>query len=234
MGLPVYVYAKGKRPIGKGQEVWEWGVKVHPKVRAELMRRRENRINQAHGASGALPGRDAPALETLTAQALRFETGGGEPAETCLAFAALQVCWVRMSGALEQPPAEKVSDRTGGCPVCGSPPVASVVHSEGSLAGTRFVVCSLCATEWHLVRIKCVNCHSTKGIGYLEVDGAGGVVKAETCDECRTYTKIIYTEKAPRAEAFADDLASLALDVLVSEAGWQRAAPNPFLIPGDL
>jgi len=100
------------------------------------------------------------------------------------------------------------------------------------LAGSRFLVCSLCATEWHLVRIKCTNCHSTKGIAYLEIEGVGAPVKAETCDECRTYTKIIYTEKAPGADAFADDLASLGLDLLVGEAGWRRATPNPFLLPG--
>jgi FdhE protein len=116
--------------------------------------------------------------------------------------------------------------------VCGSPPVASLVHSAGALAGSRFLVCALCATEWHLVRIKCANCASTKGIAYLEIEGEGGLVKAETCDECQTYTKIIYTEKAPDAEAFADDLASLGLDLLADEAGWRRATPNPFLLPG--
>jgi FdhE protein len=116
--------------------------------------------------------------------------------------------------------------------VCGSLPLASLVHSKGSLAGSRFLVYSLCAAEWHLVRIKCANCHSTKGIAYLEIEGTGGPVKAETCDECRTYTKIPYTEKAPEADAFADDLASLGLDLLVGVAGWRRAVPNPFLLSG--
>jgi FdhE protein len=56
-------------------------------------------------------------------------------------------------------------------------------------------------------------------------------VKAETCDECRTYTKILYKDKDPESESFADDLATLGLDVLVGEAGWARATPNPFLVP---
>ena len=118
------------------------------------------------------------------------------PAEASLAFAALQVCWTRMAGDLLQPEGDDATDRVRACPVCGSPPLASLVHARGSLAGSRFLVCSLCATEWHLVRIKCTNCHSTKGIAYLEIEGVGAPVKAETCDECRTYTKIIYTEKA--------------------------------------
>ncbi len=56
-------------------------------------------------------------------------------------------------------------------------------------------------------------------------------IKAETCDECGNYTKIIYMDKAPEAEPFADDLASLDLDILVGDAGWARATPHPFLVP---
>src|SRR5271169_1422748 len=98
--------------------------------------------------------------------------------------------------------------------------------------GLRFLVCTLCATEWHLVRIKCASCASTEGIAYFEIEGAGGLVKAETCDQCRTYSKIVFAEKDADAEVFADDLATLALDILVDEAGWRRSTPNPFLLPG--
>ena len=170
-------------------------------------------------------------LDALVDKMVCFETGEVEPAEGCLLFAALQTCWTGKAGVIG-PWAVPSPDRAGACPVCGSPPIGSLVHSAGSLSGSRFLVCSLCATEWHLVRIKCANCHSTKGIAYLEIEGAGAPVKAETCDECRTYTKIIYTEKTPGADAFADDLASLGLDLLVDEAGWHRATPNPFLLPG--
>jgi FdhE protein len=179
-----------------------------------------------------LAGQSVDTLDALAEKVLHFESNDAEPAEGCLAYAALQVYWTRMAGELILPGGADVADRAGTCPVCGSPPLASLVHSTGSLAGSRFLVCSLCATQWHLVRIKCANCHSTKGIAYLEIEGAGGSIKAETCDECRTYTKIIYSEKAPGADAFADDLASLGLDLLVGEAGWHRAAPNPFLFPG--
>jgi FdhE protein len=186
---------------------------------------------ETRAALECLVGQDADALDMLAERAVRFESGEAEPAQACLAFAALQVCWTRMASLLAP---EDVNLPEGGvaCPVCGSPPVASVVHSAGSLAGVRFLVCSLCAAEWHLVRIKCATCASTGGIAYLEIEGAGGLVKAETCEQCRSYTKIVYTEKDPRAEPFADDLASLGLDVLVDEAGWNRANPNPFLLPG--
>lgn len=186
---------------------------------------------EAAAAVRTLRNLPADALEVLATRAAHFEEGGRDPAQACFLVAALQVYWVRMAGLLD---AEDVKPASGGsaCPVCGAPPLASVVYSTGALTGTRFLLCALCATEWHLVRIKCANCDSTKGIAYHEIEGGKGSVKAETCDECRTYTKILYTEKDPEAEPFADDLATLGLDVLVNEAGWHRAHPNPFLIPG--
>ena len=47
-------------------------------------------------------------------------------------------------------------------------------------------------------------------------------VKAESCDECRTYAKMIYQMHDPKLDPFADDLASLGLDLMVAEAGWSR------------
>ena len=50
--------------------------------------------------------------------------------------------------------------------------------------------------------------------------------------DCRTYAKMLYQAKDTKADPFADDLASLGLDVLVAEAGWSRHAPNPLLLVG--
>jgi FdhE protein len=148
---------------------------------------------------------DADALDRLAEAALFLEIGEAERAAGCLAFAALQVHWTRLAGLIDATGFQAL-DRPGACPVCASPPVASLVHSNGSLAGLRFLVHALCATEWHLVRIKCSSCTSTEGIAYFEIEGAGGLVKAETCDQCRTYSKIVFAEKDADAEVFADDL----------------------------
>jgi FdhE protein len=64
------------------------------------------------------------------------------------------------------------------------------------------------------------------------IEGDNGVVHAETCRGCDTYVKLLYEAKDTRVDPFADDLASLALDVLVGEAGWSRHAPNPLLLMG--
>ena len=63
----------------------------------------------------------------------------------------------------------------------------------------RFCACALCGTLWNYVRIKCTLCGSTKGIGYQEVEGGAGTVKAETCDNCRGYVKILHQHKDPDA-----------------------------------
>jgi FdhE protein len=211
---------------------WQPDSSWQRRLAAILDRLRTTPLTEAmRAALECLAGQDADALDAVAEMAVQFEGGKAEPAQACLAFAALQVCWMHHASLLA---AEDVHlpEEGVGCPVCGSPPVSSVVHAAGSLAGVRFLVCSLCATEWHLVRIKCANCNSTKGIAYHEIEGGGGLVKAETCDECWTYTKIVYLEKDLHAEVFADDLATLGLDIMVDEAGWRRASPNPFLLPG--
>jgi FdhE protein len=146
--------------------------------------------------------------------------------------AALQVYWTKMALAVG---AEGFSRRVsyGLCPLCGSHPVASVVRIGGAAQGLRYLVCSLCASEWHVVRVKCSACASTKGIGYFGIEGAMGAIKAETCDECKTYLKIFYLEQDPAVEPVADDLATLALDLLVDERGYNRAGPNLLIFPGQ-
>ncbi len=176
---------------------------------------------------------DEVGLERLAERLLEGTVGKAELALSCFAAAALQAYWSRMA-ALIDPASLGPLERQCDCPVCGSPPLASIMPSTPSLERTRYLVCRLCSTEWRYVRIKCAHCQSTKGIAYEEIAQGQGQVKAETCDECKTYTKIFYAERDAAIEAFADDLASLGLDVLVSEAGWQRAAANLFLLPGEV
>jgi FdhE protein len=40
----------------------------------------------------------------------------------------------------------------------------------------------------------------------------------------------LYQAKDMQVDPFADDLATLGLDVLVAEAGWARHAPNALLL----
>ncbi len=141
--------------------------------------------------------------------------------------AALQVYWTHMARALGEQSIGKL-EQGGLCPVCGSHPVAGIVRIGGAQQGLRYLSCSLCATEWHMVRIKCSSCESTRGISYYVLEGSNGAIKAESCDECNSYLKLFYMEKDHQVEPVADDLASLALDVLMDETGKARSGPNLF------
>ena len=136
------------------------------------------------------------------------------------------------------------TDDASACPCCGSRPTASITHIGGVVAGHRYLHCSLCAAQWHMVRIKCSHCSSTKGINYQSarpLDGSVGpaaaaaadAVQAETCDACGHYLKVVHTEKDRHVDPVADDLATLTLDLLVSEAGLQRHGVNLLLLFGD-
>jgi FdhE protein len=154
------------------------------------------------------------------------------PAETVadhiFAAAALQVAAARRTARLDALLPQPVAD--GVCPCCGGPPATSAVISTIDLDGVRYVQCSLCAAQWNHVRVKCVSCGSTKGIHYQAIEGIADTIKAETCDECKTFVKILNQRKDAELEPVADDVASLGLDILVSEAGWRRAGVNPFLL----
>ena len=149
-------------------------------------------------------------------------------AEHIFAAAALQVVAAQRAAQLDPVLPQPVAD--GVCPCCGGPPGSSVVVGDANIEGVRYVQCSLCATQWNHVRVKCVSCGSTKGIAYQAIEGIANTIKAETCDECRTYVKILNQRKDMELEPVADDVASLGLDLLVTEAGWRRAGVNPFLL----
>ncbi|MFA8326248.1 formate dehydrogenase accessory protein FdhE [Burkholderia ubonensis] len=153
-----------------------------------------------------------------------------DPATAPFLMAALQVVWTDLASRT-QPADVPFLDQPGLCPVCGTHPVASVVRVGGQYEGYRFLQCGLCTTEWHMVRTKCSHCDSTKGIAYHGIEGGSEAVKAESCDECKTYRKIGYQNKDYDFEPLADDLASLTLDLLMNEAGYQRSSPNPLLWP---
>jgi FdhE protein len=179
---------------------------------------------------------DASRIEGLAERVLHTELFGADSALLPYVAAALQVLWT--AGAAQLGAGEIIAlDVPGVCPCCGFLPVASVVRGGGEVGNLRYLHCALCNTEWNLVRIKCSSCDATGGISYRHLEVAGGetvdaAVRAETCEACKTYLKIVYTEK-DAVDPVADDLATLALDILVDEAGYARSGPNLLLVPGN-
>jgi FdhE protein len=176
---------------------------------------------------------DETQLEAAAANLLAGIYAELDPGEAPLIASALQVYWVKLALQLGAR-ATSHPAQIGLCPVCGSHPVGSVVRIGGAQQGLRYLVCSLCASEWHVVRIKCSACGSTKGISYLGIEGVSEAIKAECCDECKTYLKIFYLEKDTSMVPVADDLASLTLDMLVDQEGYNRIGPNLLFLPGSI
>ncbi|EYC50127.1 formate dehydrogenase [Hylemonella gracilis str. Niagara R] len=193
---------------------------------------------------------DALAHRMVTRLALLQTPGKSTEAEELalqpLVLAALQVTYTHRASHLRAADVP-YTDPASICPVCAAPPVVSVLRIGGQSAGHRYLHCGLCATEWHMVRVKCSHCESTAGIHYQGVESQAEdtdadavrkntsdkkeqqVVLAETCDHCHGYRKIVNQEKDPLAEPLADDLATLTLDLLMSETPYARAGANPLL-----
>jgi FdhE protein len=145
--------------------------------------------------------------------------------------AALQVYFTRLAASLPGPSLRLLTQR-GLCPCCGSTPVSGVITEAAQTRGARYLYCSLCATAWNHVRAVCITCGQSRSVALKGIEGESGAVKAETCNDCHTYAKMLYQARDMQVDPFADDLATLGLDVLVAEAGWSRHAPNPLLLVG--
>jgi FdhE protein len=209
------------------------------------------------GALGAHPGFPAQVSEAISRirraprdwierQADALLQSGDEAIDAATApivMAALQVHGAATAAAFT---ADRVDllDVPGLCPLCGCQPVASMLYAQSPFQGYRYLHCALCTAEWHMVRVQCTGCGASgKSIAYQsavigtseENDGsaAESAVRAETCEECHGYRKILYQEKDPGVEPVADDLASLSLDLLLGQGGYHRLSGNPLLWQPD-
>ncbi len=188
---------------------------------------------------------DTDYLEAQADALLAGRISAVDLAQASFISAALQVYWVHMVTACHalRAPEQYAAldlDKETTCPCCGSPPTASMVRAEGGMAGLRYLSCSLCGTQWNMVRIQCTCCLGEKQVSYLSLSLADApededsratpsAVQAEACDECGSYMKIMHVDREPFVDPVADDLASLPLDVLVSESGKMRRGVNLML-----
>lgn len=182
-------------------------------------------------AAAAVQTLRAASSETLTAimsEALGVGSTTADLPQRIFVTAGLQVHASRIAAQLDADALKPISD--GVCPACGSPPVASSVVGWPKANNSRFCTCSLCSTHWNVVRVKCALCSETGGISYHTIDGQSDAVKAETCDKGRHYLKIAYQINHHKLEPFADDVATIGLDMLMREEGWTRGGRNLFLL----
>ncbi len=182
----------------------------------------------AREARAALRAAGAAEREALADRYLDGNVAAGEAAQAVFVAAALQVAWTRMAALLDAADLEARQTDGGQCPACNSPAVAGLISPGGTKFGHRHLHCSLCATSWRYVRVRCVHCGGTDKVSFRNLAGTS-YLRAECCEVCHGYSKVFYLESARALEPLADDLASLGLDILVGEEGFSRV-PNPFVL----
>ncbi|GHC21159.1 protein FdhE [Kushneria pakistanensis] len=181
---------------------------------------------------------DVTARQDMAAEVLNAGNGTEDTrAFMPLVAAALQVAWLRQCSVLPRPPkrAEGVAQTV--CPCCGSLPVASLIQVGRERSRVRYMQCSICAAEWYMERARCTTCFETGKLDYVSLEGEDGKrplpVRAETCGDCHSYVKIVHLDTEVDADALADDLASLGLDIMIAgERDIGRSSYNPWLITG--
>ncbi|GAB4477275.1 MAG: formate dehydrogenase accessory protein FdhE [Burkholderiaceae bacterium] len=214
----------------------ERGAEWRADLRDIVAAMRRSTADGVHATLARLAALDDPGLEALAERLLAGTTLDDDAGFVPFVGAALQVYFSRLAASIEPGDVEHCDIATI-CPVCGMRPVASVLRI-GPQNALRYLHCTLCETEWNMVRVMCSSCETDKGLAYLSIEQEGrsaadAVAKAETCSECKSYLKIFNQDKDAFVDPVADDLATLALDVLVDEQGFARSGPNLLFHPGS-
>jgi FdhE protein len=112
------------------------------------------------------------------------------------------------------------------CPFCSARPVAGVLRGEGDGA-KRWLLCSLCSTEWPFLRVACPNC-GERDKDMLPVYTASDFasVRVEACDRCHTYLKSLDLTRDGHAVPVVDEIATVALNIWAEEHGYAKREPN--------
>ncbi len=112
----------------------------------------------------------------------------------------------------------------GYCPICGSFPQMSELKGEGQ----RFFACSFCDFEWLSERLKCPFCENKdhRFLHYFYEEGKE-IYRVYVCDKCKQYIKTVDSRKFDyEPDLNLEDIATIHLDILASEKGFKRPAPN--------
>jgi FdhE protein len=112
------------------------------------------------------------------------------------------------------------------CSFCNARPVASVLRGEGD-GGKRWLVCSLCSTEWPFRRLLCANCGETDREKLpVFTNNVFDYVRVEACDTCGAYLKSIDCTLNGHAIPAIDELATVSLTIWAESQGYSKVEPN--------
>ncbi|WP_443091426.1 formate dehydrogenase accessory protein FdhE [Basfia succiniciproducens] len=171
-------------------------------------------------------------IESLADKLLAEDFSSVSSDKAVFIWAALSLYWLQLAQQIPHTTNMESGENLHVCPVCNAAPVASVVHF-GAAQGLRYLHCSLCESEWNMVRAKCSNCNQAEHLEYWSIDEEMAAVRSESCGDCHSYLKILFQEKDPHVEPVADDLATIYLDIEMEKKGFARSGLNPFMFPSE-
>ncbi|PIT11415.1 formate dehydrogenase accessory protein FdhE [Snodgrassella communis] len=173
----------------------------------------------------------------LCQQALNQQLGVAQQDYQIWVNAVVQIIYTHAALNLAATAVKPLSE-PGFCPCCGTDAVGAVIIGHGELEGLRYLCCGVCNSRWHSVRARCSFCDNSRDLGVHRIeqasDGVLSGAEAECCPSCHAYRKRYRLAKQQYADPIADDLASLSLDIMLSEDGWHRGGANPFLLMGKV
>ena len=109
--------------------------------------------------------------------------------------------------------------KEGYCPICGKEP--KIGEIRGDEAG-RFLFCNQCGLEWSYNSIKCPFCgnEEQQTLAYFTVEG-DEKYRVDVCNVCKRYVKMVdFRDSGEKANLDVEDIATLHLDMLASEEGY--------------
>jgi FdhE protein len=112
------------------------------------------------------------------------------------------------------------------CPFCSHKPAVAALRGEGD-GGKRWLICSLCSTEWEYRRIVCPNC-GEENKDKLPVYTAEGLeyVRVDACDTCGAYLKSVDLTRNGLAVPVVDELATVVLNIWAEEHDYTKIESN--------
>ena len=112
------------------------------------------------------------------------------------------------------------------CPFCNARPVAGVLRGEGD-GGKRWLLCSLCSTEWQYRRVLCPGCgEENKDKLPIYTAAEFPAARVDACDTCQTYLKSIDLTKDGHAIPAVDEIATVALNIWAEERDYVKLETN--------
>jgi FdhE protein len=113
------------------------------------------------------------------------------------------------------------------CPVCGSLAELTLLDEE---AGKKSGLCSFCGYRWRIERLFCLFCGNQEqdSLHYLFAEEDDSC-RIDLCEKCRRYIKTVDLRKTAGRDPMIEDLATLHLDLLAFQRGFERTAPSPWI-----